>query len=97
MAETKHSPGPWTADLDSPIAAIPGHIVRVGGFAIALLWKGGGTHGVSRQRANALLIAAAPELLESLAELVAAIDALGTVKLPRMERARAAITKAHGG
>lgn len=66
MTRPKHTSGPWKAHLNVPTAAIEGHIVKADHGAetpIASLWKGGGTHGVGTQKANALLIAAAPDLL----------------------------------
>lgn len=66
MTKPKHTSGPWKAHLNVLAAAIEGHIVKANHGAetpIASLWKGGGTHGVETQKANALLIAAAPDLL----------------------------------
>jgi hypothetical protein len=44
--------------------------------------------------ANARLFVAAKPLYEALSALVESIDALGTVKLPKMDAARAALAKA---
>lgn len=68
MAKTKHTPGPWSAQLNAPTAAIPGHLIEAGDVRhpVALLWEGVGTKGKPRQIANAHLIAAAPELLDAL-------------------------------
>jgi hypothetical protein len=46
--------------------------------------------------ANLALIAAAPNLYAALADLVDAVDRLGTVMSPRMNAARAALAKARG-
>ena len=69
IRETKFTPGPWKAQLNAPLAAVPGHLVKTDDNVerpIALLWEGGGTHGKPTQIANAHLIAAAPELYEAL-------------------------------
>ena len=99
-----HTPGPWKAHFNVIGAIIPGHIVKADDEAecpIASLWVGGGTKGKPTQIANAHLIAAAPELLGSL------IDVLGLALLKYgnlnpdapivFDQARAAIAKAEGG
>ena len=66
--KAKRSPGPWKAHLNVPTAIIEGHIIKTDddvASPIASLWVGGGTKGKPTQKANAFLIAAAPELLEA--------------------------------
>ena len=54
-------------------------------------------HGIGGSIANARLIAAAPDLLEALKEIVAAADGKGWEQLdPSFKKARAAIAKAEG-
>jgi hypothetical protein len=65
----KFSPGPWVAHFNVPAAAIPGHIIKTEAdpqFPVAAIWEGGGTRGRPLQVANAVLIAAAPQMLEAL-------------------------------
>jgi len=101
----KHTPGPWKAHLNVPTARIEGHIIKVDDDVecpIASLWVGGGTEGKPRQKANATLIAAAPDMLEALEELMGAItleeDLFRCDDLDRADycRATAAIAKAKG-
>ena len=68
MSTTKHMQGSWEVDENAPLLPIEGHAIRdtKDGFTLAMLWEGGGTDGKSMQRANANLIAAAPEMLEAL-------------------------------
>lgn len=100
----KHTQGPWTLTADplhfhsltTVIGGKASHqkngppqqmIVQVGGFAE---WK--------EAEANARLIAAAPDLLVALQEIVAAADGAGWSQLDAtLAKARAAITKATGG
>ena len=78
--EAKYTQGPWKAHFNVPTAIIEGHIIKQDdeiGCPIVNLWVGGGTHGKSKQLANAKLIAAAPELLELLQRF---IDITASVK-----------------
>jgi hypothetical protein len=85
---TKHTPGPWKACRDichfdtlSEVKSDTGLIVaEVGGI------------GVEDQAANTRLIAAAPELLEALQEIVTITDR----KHDAWDRAKAAIAAAEG-
>jgi len=102
--ETKqaHTPGPWEV-------AGHGNYVRSrsGGFAVAQSEELPGQDGEERN-ANARLIAAAPEMLEALKELVKEFDAYEAAMCKRFsaghedhgrqrELARLAIAKAEGG
>ena len=87
MSESKHSPGPWDTD-ELTIFSNQGDSVaecseRDPGFR-------------AERRANARLIAAAPDLLEALVEMVRQEDEYGeaTVHPVVLAMARAAIQKA---
>lgn len=107
---TKHTPGPWvkmnSADVFSELGADSGDGVKADdndGWLIADCANGyayvGGIHtelGYDVQVANARLIAAAPELLEALLEVLE--DISGRVELHSLTRfhVSAAIRKALG-
>ena len=86
--KTSHTPGPWTVAADMrglgnvPVAGVE----TSAGLAIANC----GTHG----EANASLIAAAPDLLAALQEILPHIIARPIVGAAILERARAAIARA---
>ena len=79
---SKHTPGPWKRKIKSVLIPIaPYEWAEAYGGSIA----------------NARLIAAAPDLLEALKEIVAAADGKGWEQLdPSFKKARAAIAKAEG-
>lgn len=79
-----HTPGPWDVSFGRNDAAI-----HAGG-TIAMI-----DDVMTGWRANARLIAAAPELLGSLEDMLAVLEARGADG-PAMDRARAAIAKAKG-
>ena len=88
----KHTPGQW-AYHNTPTPFIH---VAAGGLPICEIYTST-AHGQSmgEQFANARLIAAAPELLEALAEVVNAADGEVWSQLdPSLSKARAAIAKA---
>lgn len=94
---TKHTPGPWTADLDGY-----DYEICQGPLLIAELGSWPGSQG-AEQIANARLIAAAPDLLEALKACEALIHACGPMfkgiqfeagSPPALYEARAAIAKA---
>jgi hypothetical protein len=100
-----HTNGPWKAHLNAPTAVIPGHLIKTDddiGHPVAVLWQGGGTEGKPRQIANAHLIAAAPELLENLSNLVSWAENMGhfsakdPVFLATIRESKVAIAKAQG-
>jgi hypothetical protein len=98
MSNAKHTPGPWEiGDYDEELQAVR---IRAGGFvpltpAVAL------AAGLDKPRAysNARLIAAAPELLEALIQVRAAMPdrtfATAEAKLV-IDMVNAAIAKAEG-
>lgn len=74
MTQSKHTPGPWATKnptVDSPHIWIVGHAENKGDNGV--IAKVGGNRDCETIEANALLIAAAPELLEALEE---GLDAL---------------------
>lgn len=96
----KHTPRPWKAHLNAPLAAIPGHLIKRDDDVmqpIASLWEGGGTKGKPEQIANAHLIAAAPDLLEVIKDIVCDLQ-FSDVPTHRnlVKMARAVIAKAGG-
>jgi hypothetical protein len=86
-----HTPGPWTARYADRIGFIievgPKDSMQAGKVADIIVRGGGESHG------NALLIAAAPELLEALKAMLAD----GPAGLESRIMARAALAKAQGG
>ncbi len=94
--EAKHSPSPWILNSDSSsgcivritIKSADGHTVH---YASRHAWDPDAPCK-SVYRANNRLIAAAPELLEALKEVVAIADR----KTDVFDKARAAIAKAEG-
>lgn len=60
MSDTKHTPGPWHVDLDDHEADIHS------GFGMVAKTMGHGKEQDDEGRANAILIAAAPDLLDEL-------------------------------
>jgi hypothetical protein len=95
--ETKvaHTPGPWTAresslSQDGNLWFIHADITRAHSGRVAEAWN----------EANASLVAAAPELLEALREVVASWDGtrdvIGPTIKAKLARADAAIAKAEG-
>lgn len=79
---SNHTPGPWTRI---------GNSVGVANFEIATVWD----VGLHNQLSNALLIAAAPELLDALKTLIKVTAHLDPCQAT-LEKARAAIAKATG-
>ncbi len=96
----KHTPGPWRVSSESP-RIIKKDYRAIGsdaGFLIASTMghdKSGFYASEQEADANALLITAAPELLEALEELLAATQHLEPCPATA-DKARAAIAKAKG-
>lgn len=85
-----HTPGPWAVNDDDPTEVVTRH----GRLVAACHYRG-------EAKANARLIAAAPELLEALLDCAAYLDALAGSKLvtgpsidARRASARTAVAKA---
>ena len=89
MSEVKHTPGPWqwTQHFDPTIS-----IYKDGFGTLARLYDSAAGTG----KANARLIAAAPDLLEALVQFVDEFYGCYADGEPAMIKARAAITKATG-
>jgi hypothetical protein len=88
----KYTPGPWVAPKR---AAALGDVCTEDGHKVCMLW-GMNSLPEGSPRANARLIAAAPELLEACKELLAFIDFVGKTQDESIPLARAAIAKATG-
>ncbi|MBY0513161.1 MAG: hypothetical protein K2P78_04525 [Gemmataceae bacterium] len=95
---TKHTPGPWDVnddldiysshpDMDEIVASCVGHKIDAALFSDI----------PGRAEANARLIAAAPDLLDSLEQMVAESDCGRVPCMRTIDDARAAIAKAAGG
>ena len=105
---TKHTPGPWTSENRSfqhdTFDGIP--IIEAGtGYGIASAWQVDNIKASDTQRANAHLIAAAPDLLAALKVMLANEIALAESgdagfwdpeTTDHVKQARAAIAKAEG-
>ncbi len=83
--KTKHTPGPWRLDPDS-----------LNVFAGGLVAQVYGAVHTGEKRANAGLIAAAPELLEFVQWYVDFCDDGEGDAAPRYEMAKALLAKAEG-
>lgn len=100
---SKHTPGPWRLLPEEADRAyvrvrgtIPGGRYKVANI-VTPTYHGAPPREAEETRANARLIAAAPDLLESLAELLDALDQNGSCSYERIREAgRAAIAKALG-
>lgn len=69
MTTQQHTPGPWSYNQDE--GGQHGHVISTGEYIIADL-PDAGDGAAPHTEANARLIAAAPELLEALADQTAA-------------------------
>ena len=88
-----HTPGPWTAFYSDNAGQwyIDGADSVGGQFSIRRTAEGMTS---AEMKANARLIASAPELLEALRDMVRYEDLPAADQQPAVERARAAISKA---
>ena len=101
----QHTPGPWSISTFSPRSIVKLYpedrvsICVVSGVRDGCQFDGTDRLRDKRQQANALLIAAAPDLLESLRGLYAAMACYESTpeETLALEYARAAIAKATGG
>lgn len=102
MSKAQHTPGPWSF---SSKGGSNGTVLS-GDFVIARCQRIDGDEWKQQSRANARLIAAAPELLEALNELLARSENFHAANVAfkdfdaarcAMEKARAAIAKATEG
>ena len=88
---SKHTPGPWVIAERVPTARIDN--ARMIRPADHHNYEYGATAIVGTSEANARLIAAAPELLAALQDMVEVAESQGHI----VKKARAAIAKATGG
>ena len=98
----KHTRGPWEPVTDRQYSDLPYIVMGAGASdAKSVEWmplyvQVGGRSGWLEQKANTLLIAAAPDLLSALVEAVELIETISPVEGDTLRRARAAIDKAVG-
>lgn len=103
VVEGKHTPGPWRVDVnasptiwgktkagDMKVADVRGwvHLIGTGGLNLS------DDEAITIQESNGHLIAAAPELLEALKDVVADLGASSTVNSKLQAKIAAAIAKA---
>ena len=99
MSNTSHTPGPWSYENEGQTVYVGDQIegqwiAQVRGWG----WLQKLKNGEAVQDANGRLIAAAPELLEALQNIIDSVDKSHAVILvPLAANARAAIAKATGG
>lgn len=100
---TTHTAGPWETkpeECDKPYIRIRG--TRLGARykvanVITPVYDGVGAREAEETRANARLIAAAPELLDALTGLLAVVNVrIDDPRTQQFDKARAAIAKATG-
>ncbi|MFA5379870.1 MAG: hypothetical protein WC455_29190 [Dehalococcoidia bacterium] len=89
--ESKHTPGPWGIDINS----VGEYLISAGPIGTPVDYLAVITNR-KRSKANARLIAAAPELLEALAFCVEALEVEAPIYRDHIAQARAAIAKAKG-
>jgi hypothetical protein len=101
MSAAKHTPGPWKAVRNASfwevVTPLPGQTLdQANEYSPSLAYVWG--EGEEQAEANARLIAAAPELLEALKEIVGFWDSIvpGECVNDMHVKARAAIAKATG-
>lgn len=98
----RHTEGPWEAVIDRMYHDTPYLVVGSGASdAKSVEWmplyvQVGGRTGWVEQKANTMLIAAAPELLAALIDAVELIEIMSPIECDTLRRARAAIDKAVG-
>ncbi len=102
---TEHTPGPWQVIIDddgNPLSGRPSVFAADEYDCSIVHWDGfvqeyfRSARGDKEIHANARLIAAAPELLEALENLLAVNEGEGGTRYHAQDIARAAITKAKG-
>ena len=95
MSETKHTPGPWKVygDYIVPASSKPNKYGMQSGEYIAQHYD---TIGCGTKKANAHLIAAAPELLEACIEALYWLDVSSRGEEECAKKLQAAIDRAEG-
>ena len=90
---SKHTPGPWEVAYQDKNGQ---SVVKGEHIEVATCWHHCVGSIEKEMHANARLIAAAPELLEALKELMVAADRVSAEPVTWLGKARAAIAKAEG-
>lgn len=99
MSKMSHTPGPWSYENEGQTVYVGDQIegqwiAQVRGWG----WLQKLKNGEAVQDANGRLIAAAPELLEALQNIIDSVDkGHAVILVPLAANARAAIAKATGG
>lgn len=92
---SRHTKGPWARIIADGYTVRHPQIYSDTGPVANATWLGDGR--LDELNANARLIAAAPDLLEALQEVIAAADGKGWEQLsPSLENQRRAVAKAGG-
>lgn len=94
--EFKGTPGPWEVEDNGHFYDINAGRGTVGNVCSSASWYDNDMHRGPVAIANAQLIAAAPELLEALQNMVEAYQHEASIDNPALLSARAAIAKALG-
>lgn len=98
MSDTKYTPGPWSVFCpDAEFPGIESHKTSISVVIFGYAGEGAGVHGKSRgeRKANARLIAAAPDLLDACKDALYVGKSEETIEAVR-DRLRKAIAKATG-
>ena len=85
-----HTPGPWEVWADFNVKGASGFVATCGSQRVN---SDGGT---AENRANAVLIASAPEMLDSLEQMVKTFGGWGDTDGPAVSLAKRIIAKAKG-
>lgn len=96
MSETTHTPGPWTRDGTPEGLRICAPFDQLGPRGVTVAEVSRAWKDDAEARADANLIAAAPDLLAALSRLVEWIDCGCDPSSKSLDSARAAIAKARG-
>lgn len=94
MTEQKHTPGPWVVDPDSPTDISPADDLSLGIASISHVDQAGRWFFGEQSKANAKLIAAAPELLAFAMHVHKSILSNGEYAPISIERVSEVIAKA---
>lgn len=95
MTQSKHTPGPWAVAVAGRSESPHSRVIGAKGLPVAGVWSSDNTD--AGRLANARLIAAAPDMLGALDELLAAAELHERPSDAALEAAQQAIRKATGG
>lgn len=98
MTQFKGTPGPWEVEDNGYFYDINAGRATVGDVCSSISWFDNDEHRGPVAMANAQLIAAAPEMLEALREVIGSLGVMvaDPDNCPEIIKARAVITKALG-